>query len=245
MKAPRSFSLLTFLLIATVAAIGAALYRANYEVHQKRLLFEKYSEEMGFMDIEDDSKLHLRRLGGYPNLSFAYRYQLPAKQRYRLRVGSGVVDPQTGFPPHLTSFDISNDESQGTLVVNLVKMPTNLGTRWTVEGIFDGQRRSHVCKEFEFTWLQTYLEAFPTERTTASSTSFYQHEATATLGHSEVLALDPTETHVLFEKAEFHPSAVPSLTPELLRNRKTFMIWIEPILPRSTKRGSSKKVGTN
>ena len=231
MKLPRSFSLLNFLLIATVAAIGSALYRANYEVHEKRTLFKKYSEEMGFMDIEDDTKLYVRQLGGYPQLSFAYRYQFPKKASsdYTLRVGSGVIDPESGFPPVLVSREISQDESQETLIVDLVKMPTYTGTRWTVQLVCDGRRSVTDCKEFEFAWLQTYLVAYPDDKVRGFLTNFSQHQPSSAEGHSQALVLDPTETHVLYEKSEFHPSAVPSLTPELLKNRKTFMIWLEPV----------------
>ena len=110
MKSVRSFSLLTFILLATVAAIGIALYSANAEVAEKRAQFKAYSEEMGFIDVEDESLIHVRKLGGYPQLSFAFRYQLPQGKDYTLHVGSGVVDPETGLPPILVSRDDWLDE---------------------------------------------------------------------------------------------------------------------------------------
>ena len=68
MKRTRSFSLLTFLMLATIAAIAVALYQANNEVAQTRADFRRHSDEMGFIDVpeEEESQLHLRRLAGYP-----------------------------------------------------------------------------------------------------------------------------------------------------------------------------------
>ena len=94
-------------------------------------------------------------------MSFAFRYSLPKEMDYQLHIGSGPIDPQTGYPPSQIDKVITQDESQKTLIVNLEKMPTEKGNRWTMQCI-DGLELSRmICNdEFEFTWLQAYLAAF-------------------------------------------------------------------------------------
>ena len=175
----------------------------------------QYSEEMGFIAVEDDSKLHIRQLGGYPQMSFAFRYLLPKKKRYKLHIGSGAIDPDTGYPPERVGSRFISDEAQGTLIVSLQKMPTRKGVRWTIQCIDGATLDSSVCDdEFEFTWLQTYLAAFPTDDQ---------------VGHGVVDVIEPDQDVVLYRRGEFHPSALNSLTDEMRRDRETFMIWLEPI----------------
>jgi hypothetical protein len=244
MKSVRSFSLLTFLLFSGVVALSVAIYSANNEVKETRALMKKYSDEMGYITTEDDagSKLHVRRLGGYPQMSFGFRYQLPKKRTYTMRIGSGVIDPDTGFPPTLSRREISNDESQGTLIVSLQKMPTRLGTTWTVQAIDGNVLGTKTCDDAnEFTWLQTYLAAFPIGDGVGN---FIQPFPTASvmIGHQAVQTYEPDEVVVLFKKSEFHPSAVASLSPEQIKNRRTVMIWLEPIAPESKSQISSDMI---
>ena len=222
MKSTRSFSLLTFLLLSGVVALSVAIYSANKEVAQSREMVKTQGEQMGFLVEEDDTKLHFRRLSGYPQMSFAFRYQLPKKKRYKLYIGSGPVDPQSGHPPSLMSTEISQDESQRTLIVSLQKMPTTLGVKWTIQCIDGSKLKSKVCDdEFEFTWLQTYLAAFPTDDQIGGTSRV--------MGHGQVNAIDSDEEVILYKRGEFHPSALDSLTDQMKRDRETFKIWLEPI----------------
>ncbi|QEG20917.1 hypothetical protein [Mariniblastus fucicola] len=230
MKTRRSFSLLTFLMLATIAAIAVALYQANNEVADTRQMFKTYSHEMGFMDVDDNSKLHTRRLGGYPQMSFAFRYHLPEKQIYRLHVGSGVLDPDTGRPPDLLNQEVVNDESQGTLVVSLQQMLTSQGVRWTVQVIDEQTLNSTVLDDpHALTWIQVYLAAFPTDGQLGSPARFMGSTPQFVEGHEGVLVSEPDDTVVLYQKSEFHPSAVASVPPELMSERQVFMIWLEPV----------------
>ena len=194
---------------------------------------DQYSDEMGYIAEEDDTKLFVRRLGGYPQMSFAFRYQLPKNHSYMLRIGSGVIDPETGFPPSLSSREISNDETQGTLIVSLQKMPTRVGATWTVQHIDGNVLGKKICDDVnEFTWLHTYMAAFPVGDDAGNPMRPFTTPSVIT-GHQAVQTYEPNETVVLFKRSEFHPSAVPSLTPEQIKKRRTVMIWLEPIVPES------------
>ena len=61
MNLPRSFSLLTFLLLSGFVALSVAVYSANTEVAETRELMRRQGEEMGYIEAVDDSKLHVRR----------------------------------------------------------------------------------------------------------------------------------------------------------------------------------------
>ena len=227
MKFPRSFSLLTFLMVATIVAIAFALYQANNEVAETRAKFARYSEEMGFIDVVDKSRLHFRRLGGYPMMGFAFRYHLPESAEYVLHIGSGIADPKTGIPPDVFSCPLTCENEQGTLVVNLEQMPTNFGKRWVVDTIIEDRLSRHICDDpIEFTWLQTYLHSFPEESGMSYRSAF---NSVATGGHHATSIEAVDKDVILYRKQEFHPSAEKSLTDELLRNRKTFQIWLEPV----------------
>lgn len=223
MKTTRSFSLLTFLLISGVAALSVAIYSANNEVAQTREMLKTQSEEMGFIvagGSPDNPMLHLRRLGGYPPLSFAYRYKLPKQQPitlvYKVNIGSGVVDPETGFPPVVHNLVLSNNETQGTLVVSLVNRLAPRGVGWEIQTV-DGQkrRRRRFADPKELNWVQTYMDAIPTDEFVS------RHEA--------VQSFDANEVAILNRKDEFHPSALATIPDKLLQQRQTFMIWIEPV----------------
>ncbi len=232
MKTPRSFSLLTFLLLSGVVALSVAIYSANNEVAETKAKFKEYGEEMGFFDVDDDTKLNIRRLGGYPQMSFAFRYQLPRNQSYMLRIGSGVVDPATGFPLELARREISNSESQGTLIVSLQKMPTNFGTTWTIQHINGNSLQTKICDDAnEFTWLQTYLAAFPTDDQMGNGSQFFTNLPSAVEGHQTLQTFEPDKVAMLYSKGEFHPSAMDSIPKEILKARKMFMIWLEPMIP--------------
>lgn len=230
MKTTRSFSLLTFLLLSGVVALSVAIYSANKEVAQSREMVKTQGEQMGFLVEEDDTKLHFRRLGGYPQMSFAFRYQLPKQKKYQLHIGSGPVEPQSGHPPSLMSTEISQDQSQRTLIVSLQKMPTHKGIRWTIQCIDGSKLISMICDdEFEFTWLQTYLAAFPTDDQVGNAFNFFTNAPSMVRGHGDVQVIDADKETILYKRGEFHPSALDSLTEDMKRDRETFMIWVEPI----------------
>lgn len=239
MKPPRSFSLLTLLLIATMITVGFAAFKANSEVLKTRALYNKYSEEMGFLRIQDDTKLHVRKLGGYPQMSFAYRYKLPNNLRYKLKIGSGVIDPKSGYPPELISIEpTSGDIEQGTLVVSLVKIHTLPGDRWIIQCIDGTRLNSKTCDdEFEFAWLQSYLAAFPTDDQASSYNSYIRtgklpmHPGMKVEGNGKMKVFDSGEDVVLYRRGEFHPSALASLTEKMKKDCETFMIWLEPFPP--------------
>jgi hypothetical protein len=232
MKFPRSFSLLTLLMLFTIAGIVAALYRANHEVARTRADFKRYSEEMGFIDVMDgdESKLHIRRLAGYPLMSFGFRYYLPAKKKFILHVGSGVADPETGLPPVVFSAPLTCSNEQGTLVVNLEKLPTKYGTCWIVDTIIDNQLSRRYCQDpDEFTWLQTYLSVFSNDQLIGRPFQSLDIAAAQIGGHSPVAVISDEEFVEVFCQKEFHPSAVPVIPKEMLEQRKIFQVWLAPI----------------
>lgn len=230
MKLPRSFSLLTFLMLATIAAIAVALYQANIKVAQTGADFLRYSNEMGFIAVpeEEESKLHFRRLAGYPLLSFGFRYHIPKDKQFTVHIGSGVADPDTGLPPVIFSTSLTNNTEQGTLVVNLAKMPTPYGKCWVVDTIVDRNLSRDFCKNpHEFTWLQTYLSAFPDGQSTAAPYSFRPELFNAPIGgHGAISVYDEEDFVSLYRQKEFHSSAVPSIPQEMLEQRKIFQIWL-------------------
>ena len=239
--------MLTFLLIATVITVGVATFKANSEVMKTRALYDKYSEEMGFLRIQDDTKLHVRKLGGYPQMSFAYRYKLPNKLRYKLKVGSGAIDAESGYPPEMMSIEPVSDIEQGTLVVSLVKMPTLSGNRWVIQCIDGTTLTSTTCDdEFEFTWLQNYLAAFPTDDQSAGNYlsvngKFSIKPGMKLEGNKEIKIYESDEDVVLYRRGEYHPSALSSLTEEMKKDGETFMIWLEPFEPLQESSETVKK----
>ena len=176
-------------------------------------------------------------------MSFAFRYSLPKEMDYQLHIGSGPIDPQTGYPPSQIDKVITQDEPQKTLIVNLEKMPTEKGNRWTIQCI-DGLELSRmICNdEFEFTWLQAYLAAFPTDDQVGSGFNFRSIRSARVQGHGKVNIFDSDKEAILYMRGEFHQSALESLTEEMRRDRETFMIWLEPIIESDAKQsGSSAK----
>ena len=241
-KRSRSVSLLTFLLLSGIVALSIAIYSANKEVQETRVKMAQQTEEMGYIEDVDESKLMIRRLGGYPQMSFAFRYQLPRDKQFTLHIGSGVSDPETDLPEKLLfKKQLSEEELQGILIVSLVEMPTFDGTRCVLE-VIDGSSFSRIpCAPREFDWLQTYLAAFPTDNAVGPASGFFANRPKIVLGHEKIRTLDSDKPAELYSKSEFHPSAIDSLTPELLKNRKMFKIWLEPIevlKPGKFKRGS-------
>lgn len=227
----RSFSLLTFLLVSGVAALSVAIYSANKDVAEMKATMERQGKEMGFLDVDDDSMLHVRRLGGYPQLSFAYRYQLPKDTQYSICVGSGTTDPETGLPEKvLLKHTLGNEKPEGIFVVSLAKMPTNKGVTWSVE-LIDNQalHRVNCVNSREFDWLQTYLAAFPTDDQVGNGMTFFTTNPGIVQWHGDIQSFEADELNVIYSKGEYHPSALASAPPELLKNRKTIAIWLEPI----------------
>ena len=201
MQRSRSFSLLSFLLLSGVAALSIAIYFANNEVAETRAMMAKQRDEMGYIEVVDKTQLHVRRLGSYPQMSFAFRYQVPEKKEYLLKIGSGILDPETDQPKAvLFTKTLSERESQGMLIVSLVEMPTHRGVRWVVE-VIDGNSMNRItCSAEEFDWLQTYLAAFPTEDQTGPGygLSFFPNNLEDVAGHGETQIFDPDKTVELY-----------------------------------------------
>ena len=232
-KRTRSFSLLTFLLVSGVVALSVAIYSANNDVAEMKAkvksTMENQGKEMGFLYVPDETMLHVRRLGGYPQMSFAYRYQLPVNKQFNVCIGSGITDPETGLSERvLLNRTLGLDKHEGILVVSLSKMYTPQGVTWSVE-LLNNQflERVNCTNSREFDWLQTYLAAFPTDDQLGNGV--YRNTPNIAQWHGDIQSFEADELSVIYSKGEFHPSALASAPPELLKNRKTMTIWLEPI----------------
>lgn len=237
MKFPRSFSLLTFLLVATIIAIGFALYQANMELAEKELLFEQQSEQLGFIDAQHDSQLYFRKLGGYPAMSFAFRYQLPKGHDYKLKVGSGVTErdfrwlnqqQRTGrkinrderdFPPVILERQLKGGELQNTLAVSLRRFPQALNDCWIVECVDNGSMRREVFGKKKFAWLDMQDERGLDDL----KRGYVQEHGPVEMVHSD------REVVVLIAVREMSPNPNAMFIGDGVLQPQTFMIWLERV----------------
>ncbi len=97
--APRRlrFSLLTLLLLLTIAALAVALWQLNAELAPLRAENKRLREEAGELIIEDRAWLHAVQAPKPDALTWKWRLWVPDVPQYQVCVLGGRV-PATGFP---------------------------------------------------------------------------------------------------------------------------------------------------
>jgi hypothetical protein len=93
---PR-FSLKTILLATAFIACGITIWLLQREVGPLRAEVKRLRNEVGFLSLEDESKLHAIRLRTPDELTWKWRLWIPPGRKYALRVDGGMI-PKTGFP---------------------------------------------------------------------------------------------------------------------------------------------------
>lgn len=218
MKIRRSFSLFTLLLIATIAGLAFALYQAKVELSKKSSQLTRYSEDLGFIDGSNETQFYFRRLGGYPPMSYAFRYQLPKGERYDLKVGAGPADLKNGRPPVVFERELSSESSQGTVVVSVRRRAgKDANHAWSVEySDNDFSCSGDVEESGKFDWLELQNRIGPVN---ASFQNAGSHGSTRMLeGKKDFIVL-----HAEYELD--NPRASASVDFE--KRYQTFLIWLE------------------
>ncbi len=101
-KVPLRFSLATLLLLVTIVCLSAALWSSWVQLRdtKSQLLAtearaEKYRSELGYLTIEDASKLHWIRVPRPGDLQWQWRVYVPEANRFRILVADDQI-PQMG-----------------------------------------------------------------------------------------------------------------------------------------------------
>jgi hypothetical protein len=101
-KVPLRFSLATLLLLVTIVCLSAALWsswvqlrdtKSRLQVAEARI--EKYRIELGYLTIEDFSKLHWIRIPRPGDLQWQWRVYVPEENRFSVWVADERI-PQMG-----------------------------------------------------------------------------------------------------------------------------------------------------
>jgi hypothetical protein len=93
---PR-FSLRTVLIVTAFIACGITIWQLQREVGPLRAEVRRLRDEVGFLDVEDQSKVHAIQVRTTDELTWKWRLWIPPGRRYALRVDGGMI-PKTGFP---------------------------------------------------------------------------------------------------------------------------------------------------
>ena len=91
------FSLLTLLLVMAIVAMSITVAMLYVELRPLRKEVAELRAEVGRLNIEDPTKLHVMRVDTDNELEWKWRIWVPEGASYALR-GSGGSVPQEGFP---------------------------------------------------------------------------------------------------------------------------------------------------
>ncbi len=83
------FSLLNLALVLTIAALGIGLYRAGQEVVPLREALRRLREEMGYFQVDDDSRIHVKQVSTKLPSAWKWRLLLPEGRTYNVRYFCG------------------------------------------------------------------------------------------------------------------------------------------------------------
>ena len=93
---PR-FSLLTLMLVGTIAGLSLAVWKLGREVRPLRQEVKRLSDEVGELSIEDPTKIHAIRVKTYEDNVHRFRFHVPAENSYHLRKAAFNL-PRFGVP---------------------------------------------------------------------------------------------------------------------------------------------------
>lgn len=96
MKSPR-FSLLTLLLLGTIAGLSFAVWKLGSQVRPLKEEVKRLRAEVGELHIEDPTKLHAMQVETDNELEWKWRIWIPAGMKYKVRSADGEI-PDEGFP---------------------------------------------------------------------------------------------------------------------------------------------------
>ena len=212
MKIPRSFSLLTLLLLTSVVALAIVVYSTRTELSQLKTLNEKLSQQTGFIEINDPTQLHIRKLRYNVPMTFNFQVYAPRGQSYALKIGEGIVNKESGYPPLVIAGKIEGGEDQGTVILNLRR----IGTGWILRdfGEFNDMGGAFCDDSERFHWLEQNLE-------TSFSMIGQNHGSTETF--------DASSSVTLWQRSENDGSGIGPIPKVDVENPRVFMIWLEPI----------------
>ena len=115
------FTLKTILIILTFVAMAVMLVMTRIELDEKSRQLETYRNEMRYLNIDDQTKIHAINIPGIGRKSWRWRIYLPPNRKFCLRAAFDNV-PNRGLPenaPNFTMCDLSSGES--ILSVNVIK----------------------------------------------------------------------------------------------------------------------------
>ena len=114
------FSLKTLLLVLTLVALTVLLGVTRVELAEKTAQLKEYRDEMRYLDVEDETKIHAINIPGFGRKSWRWRIYLPPDRKFRLRVAYDDV-PASGIPsnaPDLMMCELPPGESILTATVS-------------------------------------------------------------------------------------------------------------------------------
>lgn len=195
---PR-ISLLTGLLLLTIAGMAIVIVRLWNEVGPQRVELRRLRDELGVLTIEDSSKLHAIQVQTNDNLQWKWRIWAPDDDEYTLRFKWGEV-PKDGFPELDVGCSIEPGENLITLTLQKDRNDGEWKTRVeTTSG--DGIYRSIREPEPWFLWTINHIDRdgveFSTEVEPTPKKQFLLQRFRTVDDELKAKGLDPTKSDEL------------------------------------------------
>lgn len=107
---PR-FSLLTLLLLMTIAAMGIVIWPLWGEVEPLRTEVRRLRNEVGALSVEDETKFHAIAVPTSDEFTWKWRVWIPPGRHYRVFYQGDAI-PKAGYPASLGSISLGTSGEQ-------------------------------------------------------------------------------------------------------------------------------------
>ncbi len=211
MKLPRSFSILSLLLLTTILALSLTVYFDRIAIHQANLENKQLNESIGAFEIKDQSQIHVRSLRKTHKMCWEFRIYVPAGESCTFNFGDGIVSKGTTHPLPLRTRTIEGSGEQQIVSFQIRRVGS--GKEWGVNDI--GGSGQAVCTDPDrFHWLSQVEEI--------------QRLGDGPLGsrHGPVQLIDTEKESVVWMQSENEYHAFDSNSGARPR---VFMAWVEAI----------------
>lgn len=209
-----SFSILTLLVIVTIAALSVALYSANSTALTTQRQLDELTDKTGLIPIDDPSMVYVRPLHRPAPMVFTYQLAIPATKQFKLLVGEGVGDSIDILCSNEISGPASGFSHPPQRTISIYVRETAVG--WYVGYVNAGGSGSRLVANKHFNWME-HIDKVSISWNPPPSVQRRVESYTA------------DETIRLLSVDENDRRAFPPNSKKAIDNPRRFEIWLEPI----------------